>query len=226
MRADEPIQVPAQGLEVPGGPARVPPALADRIDRVLIPEEALAARVEALAGQIGRDLSGSARLTLLVVLDGAFVFAADLGRALCRLGGPEVSYDFVRARTYGEEIKREGETERGVTLLVEPEQVVGQDVVLVEDILDQGFTLTRIRQHVLAQQPASLRTCVLLSKRLKRPTTSVRELRDHLDATYIGFEVPDRWVAGYGIDAGGDFRELPYVVAVRESYYQIPRDAP
>lgn len=216
MREDKPISVPEQGL---AGAEEIPTPLANRVDRILIPEHCIQARVRGLAHEVSRDYPDTKRLTLLIVLDGAIVFAADLGREIHRAGGPEVDYRNVKARTYGDEIKGSGEMQRRVEILVEPPDIEGRDVLLIEDIVDQGFTLATIQQILLEKKPASLRTCALLWKRLDAPTQPVQGLRDSLEISYVGFDVPDRWVAGYGIDVSHEFRELPFIVAVHEAYY-------
>jgi hypoxanthine-guanine phosphoribosyltransferase len=89
--------------------------------------------------------------------------------------------------------------------------------------VDQGFTLTKIHRLLLEKGPASMKTCALLLKRLHDPTPAVRMLRQALRISYVGFDVPDRWVAGFGIDVGGELRELPFVVAVNEAHYSDAR---
>jgi hypoxanthine phosphoribosyltransferase len=219
MGADEQVRVPEGGLGASDREETVPPGLRKRIDRVLVPEKHIQARVRDLAARVCRDHREAERLTALIVLDGAVVFAADLGRQVHRLGGPEIDYDFIKTRTYGDEIKQDGETDREVKILVEPRRLTGKHVLIVEDIVDQGFTLARIQEMIREQEPASLATCALLSKRLEQPTAPVRKQRANLVLDYVGFDVPDRWVAGYGIDVRGDFRELPFIVAVNETYY-------
>jgi hypoxanthine phosphoribosyltransferase len=219
MLVDDRISVPEKGIAVPHGRAGIPPELAKKIDMILIPEAALQARVAALAERICLDYRGASQITFLIVLEGARVFAEALGRAVAVLGGPAVEFDYIKARTYGEEIKSAGESARQVAVTVEPRRVKGKHIVVVEDIVDQGFTLTRIHELVLEKEPASMRTCALLLKRLDDPTRAVRKLRDELRISYTGFDVPDRWVAGYGIDVGGELRELPYVVVANEDHY-------
>ncbi len=93
-------------------------------------------------------------------------------------------------------------------------------MLLIEDIVDQGFTLFEVREKLLEEQnPKSLKICVLLNKILKNPTKEVREIKNKLFLDYLGFEIPDRWIAGYGIDAGEDFRHLPFIISVKEKYY-------
>jgi hypoxanthine phosphoribosyltransferase len=219
MIVDDRISIPERGIAAPHGRAGIPPELENKIDLILIPEAALRARVEALAERICLDYRGTSQITFLIVLEGARVFAEALGRGVAALGGPAVELDYIKARTYGDEIKSAGESSRQVTITVEPRRIKGKHIVVVEDIVDQGFTLTKIHELVLEQEPASLRTCALLLKRLDDPTRAVRKLRDELRISYAGFDVPDRWVAGYGIDVGGELRELPYVIAANEKHY-------
>jgi len=172
-----------------------------------------------MADQISGDYAQTRELHLVVVLKGAFVFAADLGRAIHNAGGPDIKYSFLKAVTYGTRIKSSGESQREVKIQLRPENLEGRDTLLVDDIVDQAFTLSKARQLLETHNVKSLKTCALLYKILQEPGHEVRYLKNHLPIHYIGFTVPDRWVAGYGIDAGGDFRHLPYIVAVKEDYY-------
>jgi len=197
------------------------PAGESRLERILIPAADLQARVAELAAQISRDYAGHDVVHLVGVLKGAWVFLADLARAIRRADGPSVQYHFLRASTYGSEVKGVGETGRAVRIEGVPDAVRGGDVVLVEDILDQGFTLAGIRRALLEQSGArSVRLCVLLSKTLDAPSPEVARLRRELVPEYVGFVVPDRWVAGYGLDVAEEFRDLPYVVVVREECFR------
>lgn len=191
----------------------------ERIDTVLIPETCLHRRIRALAAQICSDYAGTQELYMVVVLKGAFVFAADLGREIYKAGGPALKYDFIKAVTYGRGIKASGEVEREVRITLKPEDLQRQDVLLVDDIVDQAFTLSRAKRLLELENVKSMRTCALLYKRLDDPAQPVKTLKDGLPLDYVGFTVADRWVAGYGIDAGEDFRHLPCVVAVKEEYY-------
>ena len=117
-------------------------------------------------------------------------------------------------------MKQSGETERQVAITGLPADIQGDHIVLVEDILDQGFTLSAIRQRLLAEGAASVRVCVFLDKQLESPTPAVRKVRAELIPDYVGFAVPDRWVVGYGLDVDEEFRDLPYVAIAREEYFQ------
>jgi hypoxanthine phosphoribosyltransferase len=195
----------------------------NRIDRVLIPETCLKRRIQALAQEISRNYKNAEELSLVIILKGAFVFASDLGREIykiCGSQGPEIRYSFIKAVTYGEEIKNSEETARKVKIELKPQNLEGKDVLLIEDIVDQGFTLFEIRQRLDEEENLnSLKICALLNKILRNPTKEVREIKNKLTLDYLGFEIPDRWVAGYGIDAGEDFRHLPFIISVKEDYY-------
>jgi hypoxanthine phosphoribosyltransferase len=195
----------------------------NRIDRILIPEVHLIKRIKALAREICKDYKNQEELIFVVILKGAFVFASDLGREIykiCGFQGPEIRYGFIKAVTYGKEIKHTEETTRKVKIELKPQDLEGKDVLLIEDIVDQGFTLFKIKQKLLEEEsPKSLKICALLNKKLKNPTIEVSEIKNKLILDYLGFEIPDRWIAGYGIDAGEDFRHLPFIISVKENYY-------
>lgn len=196
--------------------------LADRrIRSVLIPHSRIQARVTALAGAIGRDCAALGELTLVIVLKGAMAFATRLGEALCRAGAPPLRYELIRASTYGLGLKGAAEAERAVRITLAPGPLQGRDVLLVDDLVDQGFTLSYLLRHLREEAGVrSLRTCVLAEKALERPSPAVQRLREALRLDYVGFRVPDHWIAGYGIDAGEDFRNLPCIVTVNEEHYR------
>lgn len=218
MRFDRTITVPGEGLATDHDDL-LPAGLADRIDCILIPERFLQERVKGLARQVHDSCADCVELVLLVVLKGSFVFAADLGRAISRLGGLEFRYEFIRTSTYGNTIKRQDEEVRDVRVAPLPADLSGKDVLLVEDLVDQGFTLTTLKDRLLREGIRSLRICALLSKRITQPSPEVAHNRAALTLDFVGFDVPDRWVAGYGTDASEDFRMLPYIVTVREQLY-------
>jgi hypoxanthine phosphoribosyltransferase len=162
---------------------------------LLLSREAVAARVKELAIQISRDYKGK-DLLLVGVLKGAFVFLADLMRAL----EIPVQVEFVRLASYGK-----GATSAGhVRVVLDLEaSIVGRHVLIVEDILDTGLTLGFLLERLRARQPASLKLCVLLSKRIKRAYG--------ITPDYKGFDVPDDFVVGYGIDYADRYRSLPAI---------------
>jgi hypoxanthine phosphoribosyltransferase len=169
--------------------------------RVLLTEEVIAGRVNELANAIRRELPDSAPL-VVGLLTGSFVFAADLVRSMARLG-LEPHVDFVAVSHYGPATVSGGVVHIHKDVAVD---IRRRAVLLVDDILDSGLTLQMVRAHLAAREPMWLRTCVLLDK----PSRRVVDIH----ADYVGFEVPDYWVIGYGLDCGGEGRGLPYVAAV------------
>jgi len=161
----------------------------------LILERRLRARVRALGRTIRRDYQGQP-LVLVGVLKGAFVFMADLAREI----GLPLTCDFLRVSSYGSGT----ETSGNVRLEFDVTQPVrGKHVLLVEDIVDTGLTASAILETLRSRKPASLRLCALLRKPA-RSRVSVR-------VDYLGFDIPDRFVVGYGLDYAGLYRNLPYV---------------
>ncbi len=168
---------------------------------VLFDEVAIGTRVEQLARAIVKDLPAPAPC-MIGLLTGAFVFLADLVRALGRLG-VEPQVDFIAVSHYGLATESSGVVQitKDTTL-----DLSGRAVLLVDDILDSGRTLRLVRDQLVARGPSWLRTCVFLDKPSRRVVP--------ISADYVGFEVPDVWIIGYGLDAGGEGRALPYVAAV------------
>jgi len=156
----------------------------------------IAARVEALADEIASAMG--ADITIVAVLKGSFVFAADLLRALFHKGvHPRV--DFMTLASYGAGMEG-GE----VRILKDiTEELSGRKVLLVDDILESGRTLAAAKATLAARGALEVRLCVLLHKPGKR--------RAEVDADYVGFETPDRFVVGYGLDFAHRHRELPYI---------------
>ncbi len=163
---------------------------------VLISETAIAARVHDLARQISADYAAVGELLLVGVLRGAFIFLADLSRRLtipCRV-------DFMALSHY-----EHGSTPSGaVRLLMDLRvEVAGKHVLLVEDIVDSGDTLAYLVRMLEVRRPASLKICAL--------TRKPDRLRSDVRLAYVGFDIPDRWVVGYGLDYENTFRTLPYI---------------
>jgi len=160
---------------------------------ILIPESTLKARVDAMAGAIAADTPEGSELSVIALLDGAFIFCADLVRQLpmpVRLG-------LVRAIS----IDRGGDP---AAIALPPEvPIAGADLLVVEDILDTGRTLDALKARLLALGPRRLRVAVLLDKPHRRMVS--------ITPDYDGFKAPDRWIVGYGLDAGGLYRNLPYI---------------
>ena len=169
--------------------------------RILFDEATIAARVEQLAAVISKDLPVPAPL-VIGILTGSFIFVADLVRALSRLNvQPQI--DFMAVSHYGATTESSGLVTIGKDVTLD---VSGQPVLLVDDILDTGRSLNLARDRLAARGPSWLRTCVLLDKPSRRAVP--------IKADYVGFNVPDVWVIGYGLDAAGEGRALPYVAAI------------
>lgn len=167
--------------------------------RLLIDEATLAARVRELAAQIDADYADK-DLLLVGILRGGFVFLADLIRHLtvaCTL-------DFMCVTSYEPGARSSNRSPR--ILLDLREDILGRHVLLVEDIVDSGYTFDHLLQLLRTREPASLKVCALLSKPARR------EVPVPID--YLGFEIPDLFVCGYGIDADERYRNLPYVAAL------------
>lgn len=166
----------------------------------MISAKAIAARVESLARQITTHFAGSDKLIVVGLLRGSFVFIADLVREI----DLPVEVDFLEASSYGDNMQ----SSREVRILKDLRgQIAGQDVLVVEDIVDTGFTLHHVIHLLQSREPARLEVCALLDK----PTRREVDIR----ATWTGFEIPDEFVVGYGIDFAQRNRNLPYIGKVR-----------
>lgn len=168
---------------------------------ILIAEAELRSRVGELAQQISKDYEDADELFLLGVLRGAFIFLADLSRALTI---PR-SVDFIALSSY----ESASTAPAGAVRLVLDVRVPlkGKHVLVVEDIVDTGYTLEYLLRTLEAREPASLKTCALLQK------PDRLEVQNPID--YLGFTIPDEWVVGYGLDYDDEFRTLPYIGVVR-----------
>ena len=170
----------------------------DEISEILFDEQAIAARVKELGGQVSRDYAGREPV-LVSILKGAVVFTADLMRQVT----VPVTIDFICASSYGLS------TQSSREILIKKDldkDIKGKDVLLVDTIIDTGETLAFLIKRLTERDPASLKTVTLLDKRCRR-TSSV-------PVDYRGFEIPDKFVVGYGMDYGEKFRNLPYIAVV------------
>ena len=165
------------------------------LPRELISASAIATRVGALAREIDQKMPPGP-LTVVGVLRGAFIFMSDLVRMIPR----EMTCDFLGDRSYGDATVSSGVVEITSDLAA---PIAGKHVLLVEDIADTGLTLRYLLDLLHARSPASVHTCVLLSKTAQRTTS--------IPVDFVGFEAPDAFVVGYGLDAGQIYRNLPYI---------------
>ncbi|MCP4543994.1 MAG: hypoxanthine phosphoribosyltransferase [Chloroflexi bacterium] len=177
----------------------------DDVAKILISEQELQARIAELGQAINATYTDDDRPLLVCVLKGAFIFLADLVRHL------EMRHevDFMEISSYGS-----GTSSSGVVrILLDLEQnIAGRHVLIVEDIIDSGHTLDYVIRNLQTRKPASLRICTLLNK------PSRREVDIPVD--WVGFEVPDEFVAGYGLDFAEVYRNLPFIGVLKERVYQ------
>lgn len=181
------------------------------IDQVLISRERIAARVRELAGQLAADLARQlrqeqagpgveGRVVLVPIMTGAMIFTADLIREM----PIKLALGLVAVSSYpGESI-----TSKGAHLASElPRDLAGKHVVIIDDILDSGQTLHLIRKGIIEQQAASVRICVLLNKQVPRVV--------EVTPDYVGFDIPDAFVVGYGLDYDGYYRNYPEIATLK-----------
>ena len=171
--------------------------------KVLLSENKIAQRVYEIGAQISRDYAGK-RLVMVSVLKGSVVFMADLMRAVT----VPAEIDFMCVSSYGNGVKTSG-----VVRIIKDldNDLAGMDLLLVEDILDSGMTLSYIKKLLLDRNPNSVRICTLLDKPERRKADIV--------ADYKGFDVPDEFVVGYGLDYAEKYRNLPYIGILKPSVY-------
>ncbi len=166
----------------------------------MISAKAIAARIEQMCREIQSEFADTDKLVVVGLLRGSFVFIADLVRELHL----PIEVDFLEASSYGDEMK----SSREVRILKDLRSgIEGRDVLVVEDIVDTGHTLFHVTGMLKARQPARLKTAALLDKPSRREVD--------LRADYTGFEIPDEFVVGYGIDFAQRNRNLPYIGKVR-----------
>jgi hypoxanthine phosphoribosyltransferase len=166
----------------------------------MISAKAIAARVEALARDITAHFAGTDKLIVVGLLRGSFVFIADLVREI----DLPVEVDFLEASSYGDAMH----SSREVRILKDLRgEIAGRDVLVVEDIVDTGFTLHHVKALLASRGPKRLEVCALLDKPTRREV--------EITATWTGFQIPDEFVVGYGIDFAQRNRNLPYIGKVR-----------
>ena len=168
--------------------------------KVLLPEEELAERISELGAQISKDYEGES-VFLVCVLKGAAMFACELAK---RITVP-VIMDFIATSSYEGGTVSTGVVKLKKELDLDP---TGQNVIIVEDIVDTGQTLHLLTEMLIERNPASLELAVLLNKPSRRKVC--------LDADYVGFDIPDAFVVGWGLDYDQKYRDLPYIGVIKE----------
>lgn len=174
------------------------------IQEILLTQEQIAQKVQELGAQITKDYQGKAPL-LVCVLRGSLIFVSDLMRAI----DLKCTVDFMAVSSYGSGTESSGELKMVKDL---NDDITGRDVIVVEDILDTGNTLSRLLTILEGRNPASLKLCTLLNK----PARRVTEVK--LD--YVGYSIEDYFVVGYGLDYNEVYRNLPYVGVLKPEVYR------
>jgi hypoxanthine phosphoribosyltransferase len=176
--------------------------------KVLFTREQIAQRVAEMGADINRDYEGQ-QVILLGVLKGAAIFLSDLSRQL----KIDATFDFIGVSSYGnrpspaQELKTGWDSTGEVRLTKDMDQsMIGKNVILVEDILDTGLTMTYLKKLLMARQPKSFRIAALLDKPSRR--------KQPIHADYVGFSIPDEFVVGYGLDYAEKYRNLPDICVV------------
>ena len=168
----------------------------DYVIETLIPEEEVAARIREMAAEISRDYSGK-QLKLICVLKGGSYFMCELSKYIT----VPVQLDFMSVSSYGAGTVSSGNVRIKKDL---DDSIMGEDVLVVEDIIDTGNTLSSLLKLLSSREPASLKLCTLLDKPERRTVENIK-------VDYCGFRIPDKFVVGYGLDYDEKHRNLPYI---------------
>ena len=176
----------------------------DDINKILIPADAIQAKVHEIGQQLASDYKPLGDLLLVGVLKGCMMFMVDLARAIPM----PLAIDFIATSSYGQSTESSGV----VRLLKDLDtDIAGRHVVIVEDIIDSGLTLDYLRSQLMRRNPASLRICALLNK----PDRRIADV----PVDYLGFDIPNEFVVGYGLDYGERYRNLPYIGVLKQEIY-------
>ncbi len=176
----------------------------DIVEHVLISEEEIQARVRELAALVSQDYA-QRTITLICILKGGLMFLCDLAKQITS----PVTYDFMSVSSYGDATESSGVVR--ITKDLE-ESIEGKHVLIVEDIIDTGLTLSYLLKNLHSRNPASLKICTLLNKPANR--------RVEIPVDYVGFEVPNEFLVGYGLDFRQLYRNIPYVFIPKPHYYR------
>jgi hypoxanthine phosphoribosyltransferase len=174
------------------------------IAKVLIEEERIRERVRELGQQIAADYRPADNLLLVGVLKGCAMFMMDLVRAI----DIPLAFDFIAVASYGESTESSGVVRMIKDLDID---LTGRNVLIIEDIIDSGLTLAYLRGQMMRRGPASLRICTLLNKPERRTAD--------VPVDYLGFDIPNEFVVGYGLDYAERYRNLPYIGVLRPEIY-------
>lgn len=177
--------------------------------RKLISEEDIEKRIREVAAQISKDYEGKP-IHLICILKGGAMFMCELAK---RIQNDDISLDFMQVSSYGG-----GTTSSGIVRIVKDldEPLEGKNVLIVEDIIDTGHTLHHLTRLLMDRRPASIQICTLLNKPSRR--------EKEVDVRYSCFEIPDKFVVGYGLDYDQRYRNLPYIGVVEFGDGEMPRE--
>ncbi len=184
-------------------------AMDQDIARVLFTSEQIQARIRELGLAIYHDYTAVDDLLLVGVLKGSVVFMSDLARAIPR----KVALDFIAISSYGQSTQTSGVVRMLKDLEID---IGGRHILIVEDIIDSGLTLAYLRSLLLRRNPASLKICTLLSKPSRREAD--------VPVEYTGFDIPNEFVVGYGLDYAEHYRNLSYIGVLKPEVYEQPAD--
>ncbi|MDA8211707.1 MAG: hypoxanthine phosphoribosyltransferase [Clostridia bacterium] len=172
-------------------------------DRIMISQDEIAAKVQELGSRISQDYGGE-EILVVGILKGAAIFMSDLVRSIAS----PVAFDFMAVSSYGASTESSGI----VRIIKDLDQSIeGRHVLIVEDVVDTGLTLNYLVENLRSRNPASLKLCSLLDKPSRRKV--------EVKADYTGFEIPDEFVVGYGLDYSERFRNLPYIAVLKKDVY-------
>ena len=164
--------------------------------KTLINEEELHTRVNEIAKQIEKEYEGK-EITLICILKGSVFFTVDLAKSI----NGDVKLEFIRVSSYGEGTESTGEIKMKLDL---KDSIKGKDVIVIEDIIDTGRTLSYLIEYLKMKKPNSVKLCALLDK-------PERRVKKNVKVDYTGFQIPDKFVIGYGLDWDEKYRNLPYI---------------
>lgn len=168
--------------------------------KTLIDEQTLETKVQEIANRIMKDYEGK-EIVLICILKGSTFFTVDLAKKI----NQDVKIEFIQVSSYGSSTISSGKIELKLDL---KESIEGKDVIVVEDIIDTGRTLSYLIEHLEEKKPKSLKLCTLLDKPERR--------KYDVKVDYVGFEIPDKFVIGYGLDCDEHYRNLPYIAYIEQ----------
>ena len=211
-----PVAKPKNGVTLEDYGIILPARIRELIAYVLLSEEEILSRVHELAEQIRATYAEGEEVILLPILTGAVFLATDLGRALAKRSSLNIKYDLTKASSY------DSKTQQEIRIQLEPVGVRGKKVLLLDDVLDRGTTMSTLRNKLREWGAADVRACVMFNKLPNNPDDEVLKQRRTASPDFVGFEIPlvdgeSPWIGGYGLDSTSTYhlRHLPCLVAIK-----------